>query len=485
MNKPHIVLFNPDQWRGDVLGHRGNAAAVTPNLDAMVRTDAVSFSHAFCQSPVCTPSRCSFMSGWYPHVRGHRTMHHMMKPDEPVLLRRLKEEGYFVWWAGKNDLVSADAGVDSVCDIRYRSPRDKAPDLHVDQSWRCEAGMSGYYSFFAGKLEASEGKDVRYDGDWAAIDGAIERIANRPKDRPLCLYLALGYPHPPYGVEEPWYGGIDRGKLPPRIAEADGKPAMLTGIRALQGLQDWNEERWRELRAAYYGMCARVDAQFGMLVAALKVAGIYDETAIFFFSDHGDYTGDYGVVEKAQNMFEDCLVRVPFIVKPPSAVPVEPGVNDALVELIDMPATVEALADIRPKHTHFGRSLLPLLAGDRKDHRDAVFCEGGRLREEAHARETESATDDSDLYWPRLSVQVHDDIAHGKAVMCRTRRYKYIRRLYEQDELYDMLEDPAEVRNRIDDPSLQSVLVELKDRMLTFLLETGDAVPHRPDPRRG
>jgi arylsulfatase A-like enzyme len=68
--RPHIVLFNPDQWRGDVLGHAGGPAAVTPVLDGLVRTDAVSFRDAYCQSPVCTPSRCSFMTGWYPHVVG-------------------------------------------------------------------------------------------------------------------------------------------------------------------------------------------------------------------------------------------------------------------------------------------------------------------------------------------------------------------------------------------------------------------------------
>jgi arylsulfatase A-like enzyme len=92
---PHIVIFNPDQWRGDVLGHLGNRAAVTPHLDRMVATDAVSFRNAFCQNPVCTPSRCSFMTSWYPHVRGHRTMFHMLRQDEPVLLKTLKENGYF------------------------------------------------------------------------------------------------------------------------------------------------------------------------------------------------------------------------------------------------------------------------------------------------------------------------------------------------------------------------------------------------------
>ena len=91
MKKPNIIIFNPDQWRSDVMGCHGNQAAVTPFLDQFVETDAVSFDNAFCQNPVCTPSRCSFMSGWYPLVRGHRTMYHMLHPelDEPNLLKVL------------------------------------------------------------------------------------------------------------------------------------------------------------------------------------------------------------------------------------------------------------------------------------------------------------------------------------------------------------------------------------------------------------
>ncbi len=169
-------------------------------------------------------------------------------------------------------------------------------------------------------------------------------------------------------------------------------------------------------------MCARVDAQFGLVLDALKEAGIYDDTAVFFFSDHGDFTGDYGLVEKTQNTFEDCLTNVPFAIKPPAGVPVQPGVVDALVELIDFPATVEALTGIEPNHTHFGRSLLPLMAGETDEFRDAVFCEGGRIHGETHCMELESAQDPSFLYWPRLDMQRTEGPAHTKAVMCRTQR---------------------------------------------------------------
>ena len=135
---PHIVIFNPDQWRGDVMGHMGNPAAVTPNLDALLRTDAVSFRNAFCQNPVCTPSRCSFTAGWYPHTRGHRMMHYMLRaPEEPVLLRTLKEAGYFVWWGGKNDLVPGQHGHERFCDVHHAPPAlTRPPRRHPDAQHR-------------------------------------------------------------------------------------------------------------------------------------------------------------------------------------------------------------------------------------------------------------------------------------------------------------------------------------------------------------
>jgi arylsulfatase A-like enzyme len=485
-DRPHLVIFNPDQWRGNVLGHLGNPAAVTPNLDRLVQTDGVSFRNAFCQNPVCTPSRCSFMTGWYPHVRGHRTMYHMLRADEPVLLKTLKENGYFVWWGGKNDLVPGQLGYDDYCHVKYQPSRPLYPDLHSLDDWRGSPDSDTYYSFYYGRLEQDDDEPHYYDSDWANVLGAIELIKNPPTDQPLCVYLPLGYPHPPYAVEEPYYSMIDRAKMRPRIPTPEdwkGKPSILKGIHKMQNLQGWTEERWTELRATYYGMCARVDHQFGLVMEALREADMYGDTAVFFFADHGDFTGDYGLVEKTQNTFEDCLTRVPFIVKPPAGVKTEPRASEALVEMIDFSATVEALTGITPSHTHFGRSLLPVIAGEMDEHRDAVFCEGGRLRGETHCMELESGEGPKSLYWPRLVQQRQESPAHTKAVMCRTSEFKYVQRLYESDELYDLRDDPAELNNRIDDPSLADVLAKLKDRLLTFYLETGDVVPYDADQR--
>ena len=490
--RPHILIFNPDQWRSDVMGHFGNPAAVTPNLDAMVETEAVSFSQAFIQNPVCTPSRCSFMTGWYPHVRGHRTMFHMLQPDEPMLLRDLKNMGYFVWWGGKNDLVPAQNGYSDYCDIKYQTPVDssrlKFRNLHGWDEWRGPPDGDKYYSFLYGKIETPKGQPYPFDDDWAMIEGVIDFIRKAPSDKPLCIYLPLNYPHPPFAVEDPWYSLIERSKIPPRIPPPetwDDFPSILGSISDRQHLQSWDEARWRELIATYYGMCARVDAQFGLVMDALREAGFYEDTAIFFFSDHGEFAGNYGLVEKTQNTFQDCLTRVPFIIKPPKGILIKPGIRDALVELVDLRATVEALSGSKPGYTHFGRSLLPLIAGETDEHRDAVFCEGGRIHGETHCMELESSSHQNPrgLYWPRVGLQSSEGPEHTKAVMCRTKTHKYVRRLYEKDELYNLAADPQELRNQIDNPAYAEVLAVMKERLLTFYLETGDVVRHEPDRR--
>lgn len=489
--QPHILIFNPDQWRHDIMGHMGNPAAVTPNLDHFVENDAVSFSHAFCQSTVCVPSRCSFMTGWYPHTRGHRTMAYMLQPDEPMLLRTLKQQGYYVWWGGKNDVIPAQNTFDDYCDVKYRAPRTPQrplnPDLHqLMETRRGTPDDDNYYSFYYGQIEHTGDGDFVYDNDQAMIEGAIDLIRNPPTDQPLCIFLPLGYPHPPYGVEEPWFSRIDRNKMPPRIpapANWSQKPSLLKQIYDNQGLQGWTEDHWTELRATYYGMCSRVDAQFGLVINAFKESNMYDYTAIFFFSDHGDFTGDYGLVEKTQNTFEDFLTRIPLIVKPPAHMPTQPRITNALVELVDFSATVEAILGIVPGHTHFGRSLLPVISGETDHHRDTVFCQGGRIKGEDHAKELIGELTPELLYYPRIIVKQMDDVAHTKAVMVRTHAYKYVYRLYEQDELYELSTDPFEQHNRINDPSLANIKNDLIQRLIQFQTETADIVPHQPDQR--
>ena len=161
-------------------------------------------------------------------------------------------------------------------------------------------------------------------------------------------------------------------------------------------------------------------------------------------------------------------------------------INQLIAKEIWKRLTSNSLIDIDPGYSHFGKSLIPLLKGETEDHREAVFCEGGRLYGEEHAmeKESQSSLDALGLYWPRVGLQITDEKPyHSKATMCRTTDFKYVRRLYEKDEFYDLNKDPEEIYNIIDDPLYFNVLSNMKEQMLEWYMETCDVVPFNLDKR--
>ena len=486
--RPNIIIFNPDEMRYDAMHHLlRNLAAITPNLDKFAKEDAVSFSNAYCQNPVCVPSRCSFMTGLYPHTRGHRTMNFLLHPGEDSLLKELHDNGYYVWMNDRNDLTAGqiDGWTESPADeIHYYEQRRREPGAKNKE--KKQKGDKGFYSHNAGEL-AVDTDGLNYNSDDEAVDSAIERLKNPVDDRPLCIFLGLFYPHVPYNIEEPYYSMIDRNKLPKRIKLEDckDKAPILTKLNELQNLK-YDEKDWDELRSIYLGMCTKVDAQFGRLVDALKKEGLYDDTAIFFFSDHGDYCGDYSLVEKSQNTFEDCLTRVPLLVKPPKGYKVDPGISDSLCELVDFYATALEYANVKSTHTHFGQSLSPLIANRNIEGREYVFSEGGREKGETHCDEYHQAgpngPNENNDYWPKMMAQKEDDL-HDRGIMMRSKKYKYVSRSRTKDEFYDLANDPDEKINQIDNPKYAQQILTMKNDMLKWLQRTSDIVPYEIDAR--
>lgn len=485
--RPNIVIINPDQMRSDALSHLGNPASITPYLDALAQTEGVSFRNAFCQNTVCVPSRCSFFTGLYPHVNGHRTMTHMLHRHETSLLKELKESGYYVWMNPRNDFLAAQEENifnEHATETFYGGDIKPAPGSK--ENMRGGPGNKFFYSFYMGELQTDEKYENKTIDD-ESIDESIKFIRNYDKEEPFCIFLGLQYPHPPYQIEEPYFSAVDKEKLKERIKIDDmlmaKKPKILQELLKEQKLDELTEEDWDKIRSCYLGMCYKVDDYFKNICETLKEKGIYENTAIFFFSDHGDYTGDYGIVEKTQNTFEDCLVKVPLLIKPPKGFAIDPGVSDSLVELIDFYATVMDMCNIEPKHSHFGKSLVPVIADRNVKNREFVYAEGGRLEGELHCNETKKGTPNIfSPYYPRMIVQ-KDDVAHTKATMLRSEKYKYIRRLYESDEFYDLEKDSEERVNRIDEPGYQAQIAEMKMQMLEWYQTTCDIVPYTKDQR--
>ena len=480
MEKKNIIYFVADQMRSDSLHHLGNQASITPHLDALAK-EGVSFNHAFCQNPVCVPSRCSFLTGLYPHTTGHRTMHYLQDENEPNILREMKNNGYEVIWCGRNDVIPAERDKSEYCDEYYSGLDEQIFKAYATPPTG-KPTDEGFYSFYTGdttssNLKTMDDKEVEYALDY------LERRKKEKNDKPFFLYISLGLPHPPYGCAKPFYGTTDRHMLPPRrkdLSKTKGKPSMLKGIHDKQNLSHWSEEQWNELRGTYLDMVSKFDNLFGKVKEKLIQTNLDDDTSIFVFSDHGDYTGDYGIAEKVQNCFDDPVCNVPLIIRPAKNIACKPRISNALVELIDLSATVADIAGIKLSYTQFGKSLLNVLAGE-ENHREVVLCEGGRIHGETQCMENGHGV--TSLYWPRLSTQSSEGSEHTKAIMLRDHDYKYVKRLYEDDEFYDLKKDPMEMYNCIHESGYQSMIQKFKEKLLDKLISTADFVPNRKDRR--
>lgn len=507
--KPNLLFFISDHLRKDALGHMGNEGAVTPNLDELVNREAVSFSHAFCQNPVCVPSRCSFLSGHYPHVRGFRTMHHLQGEQDVNLLMTLKKQGYHIYFGGKNDVFKEEVPLELYCDYRsdaYKEmaclaegtklPEGYTPILGEYSRKQAESaqmekeGARGekdgryYYSLYQGRKTKENPLAAGYVGaEDMQIKDALRYIRSYDGEQPLCVYLSLTLPHPPYAAFPEDYDGIDRAKVRPAVRLSDDqrkrKASILSGIREKHRLFQWNDEELLDFKLTYYAMVRHIDKNFGAVLEGLKEKGIYDDTVLLLFSDHGDYAGDYEIAEINANTFEDFMTNVPLIIKPPKEVKIKAGIRNSLVELVDIPQTVAALAGFSLAEDDYGRSLVHLFERE-EPHKPFVIAEGGRMEREAQCMDGNHA--EGHLYWARTSEQMKMP-QHTKAVMIRNERYKYICRLYESDEFYDLESDPYECENRIDDEKCAEKIRELKELLLYKMIASCDYVPRKIDRR--
>jgi arylsulfatase A-like enzyme len=468
MSKPNFLIFNPDQLRADCVGAFGNPVVQTPNIDALAANGTI-FTNAFAQHSVCSPSRASFLTGWYPHVMGHRTLTSLLKPHEPNLLKLLKDDGYNVCWAGRRGDTFAPGMTEESTNFHGFKV---FPEMLFGPS-PYDENHKFARAFYHGRRK---GDGPFLDLDEANIQTAEQWLAEKPEG-PWALFIALIFPHPPFEVEEPWYSLHNRADMPDRAqADLTRKPAFMSAIRESYGTDRLSEDDWREIMATYYGMISRVDDQLGRVLKAIDDAGERENTVTLFFTDHGEYLGDYGLVEKWWAGLDDCLLRNPLIVSAPRYA--RGQVCDEMVELIDIVPTVYELAEIECGYTHFGKSLEPLLEDASLPHKEAAFSEGGFNEDELHLLDRPGFP-----YDLKGELQRADPVFLGKAVSVRTKQWTYIYRRLESDELYDRLADPRETVNLIDDAEHSEIALQLRNKIFEWLVDTSDVIPWEEDPR--
>lgn len=472
MTGPNLVLFMTDQQRADSIGAFGSPIAVTPHIDALAAR-GVRFDQAFGQHSACSQSRIAMQTGWYPHVAGHRTLDFLLQDWEPNLLRALRTAGWFVAWAGVRGDTFAPGVTAASCDFHGYTVAPSLAALGALHEDRFPEGHRLRNSFLVGTI--GEGEPL-LTPDEAAIRTAIDLLGTGLPE-PFVLVLTLVAPHPPFAVEEPWASMHDPADMPPPLPPGQGKAGFLDEYRRRAGLDLLEPDDWGAIRATYAGMVSRLDEQFGRLMAAVEHAGVLDRTVTVFHTDHGEYLGDFGMVEKWPSGLDECLLRNPLVVAGPGVA--EGGVAHALVEMIDLPATLAELAGIDLEHRHFGRSFVPVLHDPTAAHRDRAFSEGGFRIAEADQNERFGGHP----YGLKAELQHERPDLVGRAIAMRTADWTYVYRAEEPDELYDRSADPHETTNLADDPLHAERCRRSRDEVLSWLVETSDVIPARRDPR--
>jgi arylsulfatase A-like enzyme len=249
-------------------------------------------------------------------------------------------------------------------------------------------------------------------------------------------------------------------------------------IRERYGTHRATQETWAEITATYYGMITRLDDQFGRLVEKVKALGLWDRTVTFFFTDHGEYLGDHGLIEKWPSGVSECLTHEPLIVAG-AGLP-RGAVFEGMAEMVDLAPTIFQLSGVGEHFPHCGRSLAGILTGQGGEgpHREYAFSEGGFLKSEEPLLERAGYP-----YDVKAGLQHEDTEAVGRAVACRDERWTYVYRLYEPAELYDRREDEGETRNLAGEKGYEGVRGRMEAAVLRWMVESSDFVPWVRDPR--
>jgi len=471
--RPNILWICTDQQRYDTIHALGNAQIRTPNLDRLA-AEGVAFTRAYCQAPICTPSRASFLTGRYPStIHVNRNGNAYFPAEVELITRRLAGLGYDCGLAGKLHLSAAHGRVEVRPDDGYRvfqwshHPHPEAfwpTEQHAYQRWLRELGIDWEAAYNADQVPgwseraySRAGIAAKYHQTTWCADEAIA-FMREAREGPWLMSVNPFDPHPPFDPPAEYLARMDVTRMPLPLFQ----PEELESQLDFRGIDfqtetpiDPSTYDAQRMVATYYAQIELIDDQVGRMLDALEASGQREETIVLFTSDHGEMLGDHGLLWKGCRFYE-ALVHVPLIVSWPGHL--QAGLrSDALVELTDIvPTLLEALSLPGPANVQ-GRSLLPILSGQAQAdvHRDFVRCEYHDALDRPHASHANMI----------LNGQYKLAVYHGQKV----------------GELYDLLEDPHEFANLWDDAGTQ----ECKYALMKLLFDTVMCATDEGQPRVG
>ena len=466
---PNILWICPDMQRFDTIEGLNNNYVHTPNLRKLM-SESVTLTHTYVQSPVCSPSRASFLTGRYPHTTGLRSLGQRIRPDEHLVTRILSDYGYACGLSGKLHLSPTFGGrledrindgysvFDWSHDLTYLWPTHNM--WHV---WLREQGVK-WPAPPRGREALTWGVpiDPKYTQTAWCSDRAIQFIHGQRSFNPWLMSVNIFQPHAPYWPTEEYLSHYNPADIPgPNYHEGElkNKPVyqQIDHQAGIGGhgpsFVKTSDLEHRKIKAAYYAMIEQVDTEVGRMLQALEETGQAENTIVVYMSDHGEMLGNHGIIDKGAYFYEGAI-RVPMIIRWPGKY--KAGLrSDALVEMVDLAPTLLEAAGIAIPERMQGRSLTPLLTGQTTTHRDSIYCEFFDAYEIYDAP-------------PPMAVCVRNE--HYKIVYYQTLNF---------GELYDLEKDPDETYNLWDSSNARTARNEMMQLMMSRMIGTVDPVPER------
>ncbi|MBX3072026.1 MAG: sulfatase-like hydrolase/transferase [Thermomicrobiales bacterium] len=434
--RPNLLIIMSDEHAPQFMGAYGHPVVRSPNLDRLAG-QGVLFENAYCNSPLCSPSRMSFMTGRYVHEIGAYDNSNALSVDEPTWAHRLRSAGYEVVLCGKQHFV----GPDQLHGFNEQLGRDlHAESFHELHLW--EDGTPPAAAPWGHMAKAGPGRTVEIDVDDAVEEAALSWICDPARrEQPWALDVGFIAPHFPFVVPQDFWDlytpeEIDMPRVRPNL---DDQPPVYQRMRQMFGLADFTDEEVRRARLGYYALISWFDEKVGRLLAALDETGQRENTVVIYVSDHGEMAGEHGMWRKSN--FREASARIPMIVSWPGHYPTGKTVS-GVTSLVDLVATMLDIADAPIDDSLDGDSLLPLILGEPEAWKDEAFCEY---------------------------------LAHGvrgPMAMLRRGRDKLNYSLGDPLELFDIEGDPDELTNLATDPAYASI----RDALLNDLLGRWDPV---------
>jgi arylsulfatase len=478
--RPNILLICTDQQRVDTLGCYGNEIVSTPNIDQLADESAL-FENAFVQSPICSPSRGSFLTGRYPRTTGLRQNGQIMPPTEKPISRLAADAGYLAGLVGKFHLAPGAPEIatttepridDGFSEFNWAQAPSDLWGLNSDYTrFLTEKGLK--YRTTPHKLSPWVKNGMPEDATEAAwcATRASEFITKRSShDTPWFFMANIFAPHhpfdPPPSFLKPYLDRLDEIPLPEALdddlnkkshyqrIDADGAYGQVEGFLGGFGRNQMGDIDHKMVKAAYWAMCEHVDQQVGRILKALDESGQADNTVVVYMSDHGEMMGDHNIYLKGP-YFYDAAIRVPLMIRYPDRV--VPKRYCELFELVHLAPTLMEAIGLSPHPGMQGRSVYDCLDGQTKSFRaDAsVYCE----------------------YYNAMPY--HNDPT-AQLTMLRTATHKIVvDHAYDNGELYDLINDPNETNNLWQDASSLALKAELLTKLTHRMAFTADPLPLR------